>query len=286
VAERSASGVRKAIEAEYTRLRGQKRRVADYVLAHQTTIFSLSVQELGRLADVSEATVVRFARDIGFAGYQELRAALTGEAKADLSPEGRFAAEASRGTSSTLAKVAAQEIGNIERTLATLDSRELDRFVDLLRAADPIATVGAGVGAILARLAAYQLQLVGRRARALVGDELSPVEQAELLPRGAALLAFSFPPYSRHPVRAAQRARERRLPVLAITDAVRSPLRDHATSILYMHADNLLFTNSVSAALVVVNALVTDLALADKGRALGQLRALNAVAADDHLGPR
>jgi len=70
------SSVRSAIEARYRDLTAQQRRAADYLLAHHRTAFAQSVHDMARAARVSEATLVRFARGIGYGGFQELRAAL------------------------------------------------------------------------------------------------------------------------------------------------------------------------------------------------------------------
>ena len=278
------SAVQHAIESRYERLSGQKRRIADYVLHNLPSAFALSVQELAVAAEVSQATVVRFARDVGFEGYQELRAALTEEAKAGLTPAARFAATDGGAAETTLERVAAQEIANIEVTIASLDRRAFERAAQLLRSATQVATLGGGVSSLLARVAAYQLQLVGVTASAIVDGPLALGEQVEILPRHACVLCFGFPPYSRAAVRAVERAKVLRLPVVAVTDGVRSPLRRLATAALTVRADNLLFSSSLSAALVVVNALITDVALADKPRALARIKALDAAGAAEHGG--
>ena len=276
------STVRKAIEACYAELSAQQRRAAEYLLAHHRTAFALSVHELARTVRVSEATLVRFARQLGFAGYLELRAALMQEAKKDLAPEDRFALEQpSAEPGCTLKRVGANEAENIRRTVEGVNPRDYRQFVDRLRRASEVTTLGLGVSGILARLAAYLLFQVGVRASLLSRDVLSLGEQIDRLPKSSALLVFGFPPYSKKTVDAAAQARARKLTVLAITDGAGSPLVAHATATLFASNDNILYTNSISGALVLVNALVTDLALSDKARALGQLRASSRALTDE-----
>jgi hypothetical protein len=152
------SAVRKTIEAQYARLPAQHQRAADYLLSNQRTAFSMSVQELARSASVSEATLVRFARRLGFEGFLELRSKLMEEAKRELLPEDRFAyEEPSVEPAGTVAKVAKQEVENINRTIEQIDPKQLRLFVEALRRAETVATVGLGVSALLARFAAYSL---------------------------------------------------------------------------------------------------------------------------------
>ena len=278
------SQVRKLLEAQYPGLTAQQRRAADYLLSHQRTVFSLSVQELAREADVSEATLVRFARRLGFDGYLEMRTALVEEAKEGLLPEDRFAfEEPSVEPAGTLAKVAKQEVENINRTLEQIDPKQLRKFVDHLRKAELVATMGLGVSLVLARLAAYSLFQVGVRTEVMLRDSVTLIEQVEQLPRRAVLLAFALPPYSRDTALAVARAKERRVPVLLVSDGPQSPLAGDATTALYARTENILYTNSISGVAVLINALATELALANKAKALNQLRASNKAIRGEYL---
>lgn len=262
----------------------QQRRAADYLLANQRTAFALSVNELARAAEVSEATVVRFAREVGFSGYHALRAALMDEARRDLSPEARFALEEpSKEPMGTIERIAAREIENIHRTAGDIDPRELRRFVSRLGKAPLIATMGLGVSSILARLAQYLFFQIGMRAELLSREAVTLSEQVEVLPKQAVVLAFSLPPYSRQTIEACACAKRRRIPVLAITDSPASPVHSHAYAALHCHGSNLLYTNSLSGPLLLLNAVVTDLALTRKARTLDHLRATDRAAKDEYL---
>ena len=159
----------------------------------------------------------------------------------------------------------------------------MKRFVDQLRKADLVATVGLGVSLILARLAAYSLFQVGVRTEVLLRDAITLIEQVEQLPKQAALLAFSFPPYSRDTAVAVARAKERRVPVLLVTDGPQSPLVASAASVIFVRTENILYTNSISGVAVLINALATELALVNKSRALHQLRASNKAIRGEYL---
>jgi len=106
-------------------------------------------------------------------------------------------------------------------------------------------------------------------------DSITLIEQVEQLPKRAVLLAFALPPYSRDTALAVARAKERRVPVLLVTDGPQSPLTGAATAALFVRTDNILYTNSISGVAVLINALATELALANKAKALNQLRASN-----------
>ena len=48
-------------------------RIADYVAKNQKRILGMTAKELGREVGVSDATIIRFARTVGFGGYTDLQ---------------------------------------------------------------------------------------------------------------------------------------------------------------------------------------------------------------------
>ena len=55
--------------------KGQK-RIANYILENYDKAAFMTASKLGQTAQVSESTVVRFAVDLGFAGYPDMQKAL------------------------------------------------------------------------------------------------------------------------------------------------------------------------------------------------------------------
>ena len=55
--------------------KGQK-LIAQYILEHSDKVAFMTASKLGATVGVSESTVVRFATEIGYAGYPELQKAI------------------------------------------------------------------------------------------------------------------------------------------------------------------------------------------------------------------
>jgi DNA-binding MurR/RpiR family transcriptional regulator len=81
------------------------------------------------------------------------------------------------------------------------------------------------------------------------------------------LIVFSFPPYSKETVDAAQFASEKGIRVIAITNKQASPVTFFTKANLIVKSDNMLFTNSFAAISVLINAIATACAIHKKGRA-------------------
>ena len=57
------------LQSRLQELSRNQRVLAKYVLSHYQGVAFANVKELARLSGVSEATIVRFARVLGFSGY-------------------------------------------------------------------------------------------------------------------------------------------------------------------------------------------------------------------------
>jgi DNA-binding MurR/RpiR family transcriptional regulator len=124
--------------------------------------------------------------------------------------------------------------------------------------------MGIGISSLLAQVLSYELNQVGIESEALESGTLRFVEHLALARRGDVVVAFSFPPYSKETIDAAIYARQRGLTVVTVTDKLTAPITFHANHVLAVRTENMLHTNSISAISVVINALVTDVALKNK----------------------
>ena len=77
--------------------KGQK-RIAHYILDHYDQAAFMTASKLGKLTEVSESTVVRFAAELGYDGYPSMQKALQEMARSRLTSTQRIqAAENSYG---------------------------------------------------------------------------------------------------------------------------------------------------------------------------------------------
>ena len=68
--------IRLRIEACYGDLRPSEKRAADYVLEHLEELKLLPLNQLAEQAKVSQPTVMRMIKALGYSGYKEFRYAV------------------------------------------------------------------------------------------------------------------------------------------------------------------------------------------------------------------
>lgn len=263
--------VRELLLRQYAELSPQQKLVADFLIEHFQDAPFLSVPEVARQSGASEATVVRLAQRLGFDGFSGLKSRLLQGVRDRVRrrPAVPAAAEvfALEPRDETLTAVALLEMENIRQTVAEVGGELLKEAATALYRADQVYTFGMGISSFLAELWAYLLSEVGLRAAALSTRFSSPLEQLVTARPSDLLFAFSFPPYSRATLDMAEDAARRGLAVVALTDRRSAPIARHVRVLLPVRTQNVLHTNATAAAVVVLNALATEIARADRLRA-------------------
>ena len=73
------NNIKKQIEAGYGDLRKSEKQAADYILSHMEEAADLPLDRLAHCAGVSQPTVLRMLKALGFDGYKDFRYQLVAE---------------------------------------------------------------------------------------------------------------------------------------------------------------------------------------------------------------
>src|SRR5690242_16675602 len=71
--DQSRTSLLAQVEAARDSLSRSESRVADYVLNAPQSVLELSIEALSKAAGVSEPTVARFCKSVGFSGWKEFK---------------------------------------------------------------------------------------------------------------------------------------------------------------------------------------------------------------------
>ena len=242
-----------------------QQKVANYILQQPNELAFVTTELLARRLHVSKPTIVRFARSLGYNGFTELQQECLGALQADLSSVNEFLGELKKQThDEALTKVVEAEVQNINETLNHFDRAVFDDVVDMLLRAKNVLTMGVGVSSLLSQILAYELTQVAINARSISASPMRFVEQLALSTKKDVVVGFSFPPYSRETIDAAGFAKERGARVISFTDTLTSPMTYLADRVIVVRSRNMLYTNSIAAISIMMNAIVTQIALKNK----------------------
>jgi len=260
--------IKEKITSKYNSLPMNQRKIADYFINNFDKIPFVNVQDLSVSTDVSVASIVRFSQRAGFKGFSELREAITGSLQKELHNKEIFPLfEKHKIDEDLLTEVANQDIKNINDTLNLVERKTFNFVIDRILKSERVFTAGLGISYLLAEILAYQLTQVGISSSVLQHSHTLFNEHILFLNPKDILIVFSFPPYSKETIEAAEYASKRKIDVIAITNKHASPVTFFTKANLIVKSENMLYTNSFAAISVLINAIATACAFKDKQRA-------------------
>ena len=122
--------------------KGQK-RIANYITASYDKAAFMTANKLGKMVNVSESTVVRFAVELGFDGYPSMQKALQDVVRNKLTAVQRIGVANDRfGKQDVVSKVLQSDMESIRMTSESLDRGALGRAVDAINQAKHIYIIG------------------------------------------------------------------------------------------------------------------------------------------------
>lgn len=131
------------IKKKYIRLSKGQRKVAQFVMDNPNIVGTHTASEVGRLADVSESTVIRFCYSMDLAGFSELQEKLKGYLmEKGESTEDKQAMPVKKIRNHIGADIVKKDIANISKTFNQLKEQDVEEVVQLLHTAKKIHFLG------------------------------------------------------------------------------------------------------------------------------------------------
>lgn len=269
-------GLRTELVARSGTLSRRLAQVAQFCLNHPEEVAIHTLVRLADQAQVPPATITRFAKELGFAGFAELQDVFRQRL---LGPRLPYAARMAEGGHPRGPRIGDAELGqpgqvfesfveaavqSVLRIEAALDRGQLDGFIKGLADCDAVHVAAArgafGLGAYMV----YGLSNIGKRAHLIDNIGAMRAEQAFAIGPADALLVMTFDDYTPETVEVARMAAHAGRKVLVITDNELSPVASLAAHVLYVNEARLGHFRSQVPAMVVCQSIIVSL-----GRRLG-----------------
>lgn len=264
-------GLVAALVARQGTLSKRHEQVARFCLNHPEDVAINTIVRLAAQAGVPPATITRFAKDLGFAGFADLQRVFRERL---LGPRLSFADQLTAITAQPMPDLDDADLdhpgrvfdvfvqaamGSLLRISQSLDRSVLDVFVGTLAQAEVIHIAAArgafGIGAY----AFYGLAKVGKRAHLVDNLGAMRAEQVAAMGPRDVLLVLTFDDYTPETVAVAQAAHDAGRVVLAITDNELSPVVGLARHVLYVKEARLGHFRSQVPAMVVCQTVIVSL---------------------------
>ena len=237
--------------------KGQK-RIANYILESYDKAAFMTASRLGKMVEVSESTVVRFAVELGFDGYPSMQKTLQELVRNKLTSVQRIEVTNDRlGNQDVVSTVLQGDIDSIRMTSEALSRSEMDASVQAILQAKTIYIVGMRSSTALASFMGFYLNQMLENVRLVHDTSVSEVyEQVFRIGEGDVFIGISYPRYSSKTIKAMEFAKSTGATAIGITDGDSSPFVGVADVILYAKSDMVSFLDSLVAPMSLINALI------------------------------
>ena len=280
------NGFRQRLEDHHLSLTKSQQRIASYLLADYDEAAFLPAASLAKRLSVSEATLVRFARAIGYEGFRDLRRCLQGLFRAQATPASRLQHKLGELASSqghVLAKVLDMEVQYLTEASHSIDPADFDHAVELLLGGERIFVFGSGPSGILADLAELRLRRLGILTIAMTESGRHLLEKLQLLQPGDAVLATGFQYVRLELVTVLDHARATGCRSILLTDTLGSALRGRADVVLAARRGPVSTFHSLTVPMSIMNAQIQAVAMARPDESLAALNRLQELRATSGL---
>ena len=244
-------------------LTGAQKRAAQYIMEHYEESIFLTASKLAKKAGVSEATIVRLAQVLGFDGYPKLQQMLRKNFQNRLTTVTRLEQTVKniRTDGDILTRIMQEDIRNLSETLRDISLETFHKAVTDMKNARHIFVVGLRGAHAPALVLALYLRFLQKQATPVIPGYGDVWNTLHGMSSDDLVIGISFPRYTRLTIEILEYAKGNGARVGAITDSVLSPLARNADWVLPVHSRLDSFIESFTAAMSLVNALLTELSV-------------------------
>ena len=268
----------KEILTKVKSLNGAQRRLGNYLQNDSSALLLSNVNDLAQAVGVSKATVVRFAKTLGYAGFPELKRDVQKEMRRKLRAADRMKETfAELGDDENIfAKLIKRDIQLLQETLQAAFFTDFQKAVQVILDARKVFLLGLNASMALAYILHFRLMRVKKESQWIfLTGGTSLLEQLSFMEKTDCLIAIDFLQVPREVQTALQHAKKIGSPILGITDFPTSSIAKAANVCLYAKRGLHTSVNSLTPAFSLVNALAIAVGWAKKSDSIRALTDLD-----------
>lgn len=271
-------GLNATISDRFSSLTPGEQKVGQLVYENPHQAFMLKSSQLARLAGVSESTITRFVKKMGYPNFSSLREDLARQTLEAFSTTSRLLESTDHlDSSSALPIMARTDADNVTRLPSQVSAQDFARVVQVLCSARRIYVLGLRSSYALAMYLAFDLRFVLDNVQLLkpgIGDLPEQIMEAG---QEDVLLVISFRRFTRETVTITESLKKRVGHVIGLTNSDLSPLAALADTTLICSTDVPSFFESLTAPMSLINSLLASIALVREKDAFPALHRLEQV---------
>ena len=267
------------ISDHYTSLTKSEKMIANFLRKNQEESAFLSAGEIAKRLDLSEATLVRFARSLGFTSYPAMREVLQENFRQRVTHSTRLRGRLDeiQQNGGIFDRLTATEIDYLTQALESIDRVEMEKAVDLICSHEKIFVFGLGPSISLVDLMEIRLQRFGKEVVPLKNSGRELIDSLLVMKPTDLVFVICF--FDQNPALRLMLEYSRKVgsTIIMLTDTLDTILGDKADVILSARRGPVGEFHSLVVPMTVINALLLSVASKEQEKSLLMLDRLDAL---------
>ena len=241
-----------------TRLTKKEKRIAEFFLDEEQRVFLMNVADIAKTIDVSDTSVIRFIKSLGFENFTDFKNSGQEDIKSRLDKTNDFIKNLDIIKENSIEQLYINKINEeVNKIFNSSSQKQIKKISNLIIKAKNKYIVGFKSTAGIANFFGVRLGFMLENVSTFNIDDSVVVNSIFNIKQEDILIIFDYPMYSKAAVVLAKIARENKAKILLFTDSDNAPLAEYSDILYKVKLNGISVFNSLISTQILIEYLLT-----------------------------
>ena len=241
-----------------TRLTKKEKRIAEFFLDEEQRVFLMNVADIAKTIDVSDTSVIRFIKSLGFENFTDFKNSGQEDIKSRLDKTNDFIKNLDIIKENSIEQLYIHKINEeVNKIFNSNSQKQIKKISNLIMKAKNKYIVGFKSTAGIANFFGVRLGFMLENVSTFNIDDSVVVNSIFNIKQEDILIIFDYPMYSKVAVVLAKIARENKAKILLFTDSDNAPLAEYSDILYKVKLNGISVFNSLISTQILIEYLLT-----------------------------
>ena len=241
-----------------TRLTKKEKRIAEFFLDEEQRVFLMNVADIAKTIDVSDTSVIRFIKSLGFENFTDFKNSGQEDIKSRLDKTNDFIKNLDIIKENSIEQLYIHKINEeVNKIFNSNSQKQIKKISNLIIKAKNKYIVGFKSTAGIANFFGVRLGFMLENVSTFNIDDSVVVNSIFNIKQEDILIIFDYPMYSKAAVVLAKIARENKAKILLFTDSDNAPLAEYSDILYKVKLNGISVFNSLISTQILIEYLLT-----------------------------
>ena len=241
-----------------TRLTKKEKRIAEFFLDEEQRVFLMNVADIAKTIDVSDTSVIRFIKSLGFENFTDFKNSGQENIKSRLDKTNDFIKNLDIIKENSIEQLYIHKINEeVNKIFNSNSQKQIKKISNLIMKAKNKYIVGFKSTAGIANFFGVRLGFMLENVSTFNIDDSVVVNSIFNIKQEDILIIFDYPMYSKAAVVLAKIARENKAKILLFTDSDNAPLAEYSDILYKVKLNGISVFNSLISTQILIEYLLT-----------------------------